>query len=335
MNVKELYEEVEKQVVASVTSELQDAGLKPEVEFSPVMRGCIATLSTGEQIYIPVAVLVKRNGSYTINYQIPPLTFLPKYEVFYQGKKHTANASDPYHAALLVLKRLGSKFPETEAKSVSRLATPVDEEEEEEIVVVDEPCEVERENTLARSLADSTSKDNYEIAETLLGIGDEQVVVRILQNELDRLDIPAVVVLVQLDGDEGVYCVESMSPDIEYQATLPVRILSRRNGIVYKIAGLLKPVKSAFGVRIYEVKLPSGETVTVETADEEKVIPAVEDYWIGVKDTLVSGNNTTASKQGFEIVSVQEIAANDFSEDALLNPWATVMSGEGKFLVEL
>ncbi len=327
MNLKETLKEIEDKVIVSISEELSNAGVQAEVQLNPAMKGCIATLSTGEQLFIPISVRMKKNGSYEVDYQIPELTFLPKWEVFHGSKKYIVRASDSYHASLLVLKAEGESFPEIKSKKLAKTASLVPEETDD-IVVVEEPGEFKREYSLGRLLASSLSKDGQELRESILGLEDSQVIMRILQKEFDQADVPVVVSSTELDGDEGVYHVESMSSNIKYSASLPVKVIERKNGVVYKVSCLIRPVKSVFGTKVFEVRLPNGNEVTVETTSKDKAMAAVEEYWVGKAGARISG------KPNFEVISEKEVASNDFNEDVLLNPWATILDEENKYLVE-
>jgi hypothetical protein len=314
INLLATLKEIEEKITAAIKNELSDLGVETEdIRYLPELKGCLVRIN-GKELIIPVSVSVSKTGSYSASYQLPELVFLPEYEIFYQGK-HRIRASSPYYAAYAVLKRLGSKFPDLEAKKILSNVVPIEKEVNTEKVVEVEYEKIAEKTNLLHKFVSSIKGPNIGLKPN-----DEQVVMRIIQREFDQVDVPVVVSSVSLENNEGVYCVESMADDIDYKASLPVKITKRENGNISVIACMVKPVKRVFGVKIFEVKLPDNEIITVETISEEKALKAAKEYWRAQK-----GSAKFSSENSFEIVGAKEYEVKDFSEDYLLNPWATIL----------
>jgi len=314
INLLATLKEIEEKITAAIKNELSDHGVETEnIRYLPELKGCLVRIN-GKELIIPVSVSVSKTGSYSASYQLPELVFLPEYEIFYQGK-HRIRASSPYYAAYAVLKRLGSKFPDLEAKKILSNVIPIEKEVNTEKVVEVEYEKIAEKTNLLHKFVSSIKGPNIGLKPN-----DEQVVMRIIQREFDQVDVPVVVSSVSLENDKGAYHVESMADDIDYKASLPVKITKRENGNISVIACMVKPVKRVFGVKIFEVKLPDNEIITVETISEEKALKAAKEYWRAQK-----GSAKFSSENSFEIVGAKEYEEKDFSEDYLLNPWATIL----------
>uniref|UniRef100_A0A7J3SN45 Uncharacterized protein n=1 Tax=Fervidicoccus fontis TaxID=683846 RepID=A0A7J3SN45_9CREN len=314
INLLATLKEIEEKITAAIKNELSDLGVETEdIRYLPELKGCLVRIN-GKELIIPVSVSVSKTGSYSASYQLPELVFLPEYEIFYQGK-HRIRASSPYYAAYAVLKRLGSKFPDLEAKKILSNVIPIEKEINTEKVVEIEYEKIAEKTNLLHKFVSSIKGPNIGLKPN-----DEQVIMRIIQREFDQVDVPVVVSSVSLENDKGVYHVESMADDIDYKASLPVKITKRENGNISVIACMVKPVKRVFGVKIFEVKLPDNEIITVETISEEKALKAAKEYWRAQK-----GSAKFSSENSFEIVGAKEYEEKDFSEDYLLNPWATIL----------